>query len=113
MTLDFDGKLGEGLKFYSHNEAIVAFENGKVDLQANIFVKNLKGGISSTTTVGRIIFNNVLPEGFVYQNFPIDDDKMRLVVNSLIYGFGFEEAAGVLDKIKNLGFIYSGLSGIS
>jgi DNA-directed RNA polymerase subunit beta' len=92
---------------------LLAFENKKIDLQAKIYVKNLKGNISADTTVGRIIFNDVLPDDFPYQNIAIDDGQMKKIVNKLIYDYGFEISANVLDDIKDTGFRYSGFSGIS
>ncbi|HRZ29575.1 MAG TPA: hypothetical protein P5052_02295 [Candidatus Paceibacterota bacterium] len=109
----FDNKLGENKKFSSDTEALLAFENKKIDLQAKIFVKILKNNQSSETTVGRIIFNNILPIDFPYQNVAINDFEMRQIVNKLIYDYGFEISTNVLDSIKDIGFKYSGFSGIS
>jgi len=109
----FENKIGENKKFSSSNEALLAFENKKIDLQAKIFVKNLKGNISADTTVGRIIFNDILPTDFPYQNLAIDDGQMRKIVNKLIYDYGFEISTNILDNIKDIGFRYSGLSGLS
>lgn len=113
LSIAFPNKLGEGSKFSSSREALLAYENKKVDLQAKIYVKNLKGGASGDTTIGRIIFNDVLPEDFTYQNVTIGDSEMRKIVNKLIYDYGFEISTNVLDEIKDLGFRYSGFSGIS
>jgi len=54
-----------------------------------------------------------LPEDFTYQNVTIGDSEMRKIVNKLIYDYGFEISTNVLDEIKDLGFRYSGFSGIS
>lgn len=113
LSAAFPNKLGENKKFSSGKEAMLAFENGKIDLQATIYVKNLKGNISAETTVGRIIFNDLLPEDFPFQNINIGDAQMRQIVNKLIYDYGFEIATDILDEIKNIGFKYSGFSGIS
>ncbi|MFA5230715.1 MAG: hypothetical protein WC422_05180, partial [Candidatus Paceibacterota bacterium] len=111
MTVQFDGKLGENKKFANDTEALLAFENQKIDLQAKIFVKFLKNDQSAETTVGRIIFNDILPADFPYQNQAINDSEMRKIVNKLIYDYGFEISTNVLDSIKDVGFKYSGLSG--
>jgi DNA-directed RNA polymerase subunit beta' len=91
----------------------LAFENKKIDLQAKIFVKFLKNNQPAETTVGRIIFNDILPADFPYQNQNINDSEMKKIVNKLIYDYGFEISANVLDSIKDIGFKYSGFSGIS
>jgi hypothetical protein len=54
-----------------------------------------------------------LPTDFPYQNQAINDSEMRKIVNKLIYDYGFEISTNVLDSIKDVGFKYSGLSGIS
>jgi len=113
LTVEFNNKLGENKKFSSDKEALLAFENRKIDLQAKIYVKKLKGNISADTTVGRIIFNDILPEDFAYQNLSINDGEMKKIVNKLIYDYGFEVASNILDNIKDIGFRYSGFSGIS
>ncbi len=113
LTVQFENKLGENKKFANDTEALLAFENKKIDLQAKIFVKFLKNNESIETTVGRIIFNNILPADFPYQNKAINDSEMRKIVNKLIYDYGFEISTNVLDSIKDVGFKYSGLSGIS
>jgi len=92
---------------------MLAYENKKIGLHSLIYVQNLKGNQSFTTTYGRVLFNSLLPNDFPYQNEAVDDGRVRKIINDLIYSHGFEKTVTVLDNIKETGFLYSGLSGIS
>ena len=107
-----EGAKGEGKIFSDFQEALLAHEFGDVDLRAKIKVKMPSGEILETS-VGRIIFNNVLPEDFPFQNEVLDSKKLKEITWAVIEKYGFEEGAKIIDKIKELGFEYSTRSGLS
>ncbi len=65
------------------------------------------------TSVGRIIFNQILPEGFPFQNTTIKTKDLERIVSGIIKDYPLEKVEKTLDKIKDLGFEYSTLSGVS
>ena len=127
LTLEKDGEKGEGKVFKDENEAILAYDNHIISLHAKIKVrrtiKNEDGTIESklvNTTVGRVIFNEIIPQdiGFVDRtkdehkfDFEIDFlcDKKALgkIINRCINKHSATDTAKMLDDIKNLGFKYS------
>ena len=127
LTLEKDGEKGEGKVFKDENEAILAYDNHIISLHAKIKVrrtiKNKDGTVESklvNTTVGRVIFNEIIPQdiGFVDRtkdehkfDFEIDFlcDKKALgkIINRCINKHSATDTAKMLDDIKNLGFKYS------
>ncbi len=127
LTLEKDGEKGEGKVFKDENEAILAYDNHIISLHAKIKVRrtmlNENGEKESkivNTTVGRIIFNEVIPQniGFVDRtnpenkfDFEIDFlcDKKALgkIINRCINKQQATDTAKMLDNIKNLGFKFS------
>lgn len=130
---------GEGKIFGSFQEAILAYEFGQIDLGAKILVKGLKskavGLVKSRkslkkdqtssqgqkpypndfleTSVGRVIFNQSLPEDFPFVNKLINSQNLERVINKIIGNYGNEVAVSTLDKIKDLGFEYATILGLS
>ncbi|MCD5397107.1 MAG: DNA-directed RNA polymerase subunit beta' [Candidatus Pacebacteria bacterium] len=131
LTMLREGVKGEGKIFGSPQEAILAYEFGAVDFRAKIKVripqptkkeaknKNSQSVIRNSqievieTSVGRIIFNNVLPVDLSFQNYEMCDKNLNNVVSQVVEIYSWEIAGKILDKIKNLGFEYSTKSGVS
>ncbi len=130
LTMIIEGEKGEGGYYRDPDEAIMAFENDDVGIHAKIFVrieKEINGEIKSKkieTSVGRIIFNQGIPQdlGFVNReedpfqyeiNFPVVKKTMGTIIESVIRLHGLTESAEVIDYIKALGFKYSTLAGIT
>ncbi|MDQ3245039.1 MAG: DNA-directed RNA polymerase subunit beta', partial [bacterium] len=118
MTKSVDGEIGEGKYFGSPNTAISAYEYDIVSLRAKIKVmttdskKYEKFGTGLfETSVGRIIFNSILPEDFAYINEEINSKRISSLVDELILHYGIDATPPILDKIKELGFKYSTISG--
>jgi DNA-directed RNA polymerase subunit beta' len=127
-----NGRPKEGF-FGSFEDAKLAFDLGVVDLRSSIRVwttRTIQGkdGVVSTpemlptggikripveTTVGRIIFNEVLPEEIPFQNLGMDRPALRKVVSLCYRTLGGEATAQVVDRIKNTGFHYATRSGIT
>ncbi len=118
MTRIIAGEKGEGRYYSSPNAAILAHEFGIVDLRAKIQVlpsdtERYNGfeGKLFETTVGRLLFNNVLPKDYPYLNTEMSRKKMSELVDNLIERYGIENVPTIMDKIKTFGFKYATLSG--
>jgi DNA-directed RNA polymerase subunit beta' len=111
LTKIIDGGKGEGMIFGSFNESILASEFGHVGLKSKIKVVN--EGKTIETSVGRIIFNNILPEKFGYRNDLMNSKTLRKIMREVIDDFDKKTAQSTLDKVKDLGFEYATKSGIS
>jgi len=111
LTKMIDGGLGEGKVFSSPEEAHLAYDFKTIDLKSKIKVK--MNGQFVETSVGRVIFNEVFPKEFPYWNDVLNKKKIGGLIYSVIEKCGIERSEEVLDSIKNLGFEYSTLSGIS
>jgi DNA-directed RNA polymerase subunit beta' len=103
---------GEGKIFANYQEAILTYEFGQVDLRAKIKVRS-GGPEFLETSVGRIIFNQTLPEGYRFINELINSKKLEKVIGEIIDSYGKEKAVESLDQIKDLGFEYATLLGLS
>ena len=116
LTIPKPGARGEGKLFRSFDEAKLAYELGIIELGAEIVVRDPSLGSNGggmTTTAGRIIFNDALPPQLRFCNKTADKASLRTLVSDCISVLGNEGAAGVIDRIKGLGFEYATKSGIS
>ena len=127
LTQERPGILGEGKVFKSVNEAILCYENGGIKLQSKIIVrvtKTLADGTEVTgnveSTLGRFIFNEILPQdlGFVDRTIPGNEVKLEVdfhvgkkglkqILEKVINTHGATKTAEVLDDIKAMGYRYS------
>ncbi len=105
------GAKGEGKAFASMDEAIFAYQNGIVDVNAK--VKLLSGGSIIETSVGRVMFNDILPEHLRFVNEELTKKEIRGIMARILEELGQDEAARVADKIKDIGFKAVTKSGIS
>ncbi len=111
---------GEGLTFYSPEEVIIAYNEKKVDLHAFIkvktSVKEKDGSIVRKvidTTVGRVLFNQVVPEAVGYINELLTKKSLRDIIGEVVKTTGMARAAQFLDDIKELGFQMAFRGGLS
>ena len=111
LTKAVPGLLGEGKVFGSEEETLIAFNLKKINIRA--LVKVRRGEEIIETTAGRIIFNNILPEDFEYQNETMDSKAIKRMINKVVDIYEGDIAVETLDKIKDLGFKYATLSGIT
>jgi len=114
LTKIISGVRGEGKTFGTPEEALLAHEFGQIDLKAKIKVKIKEKFIE--TSVGRIIFNEALPKDYPFVNEEVRIKKLEKIVSEIFEKYGIEKSPIVqetLDKIKDLGFEYSTLSGFS
>ncbi len=111
--------LGEGLTFYGAEEVIIAYNEKRAELHAPIKCRvrvkengELKYKVIDTT-VGRILFNQVVPEEVGYINELLKKKNLRDIISEVIRVSGVAAAADFLDDIKNLGFHYAFRGGLS
>ena len=114
------GAKGEGLTFYGPEEALIAYNEGKVDIHApvKVIVKDLdeNGNIVDVmreTSVGRVIVNEVVPPEAGYINTIISKKSLRDIISDVIKVCGVAKAADFLDGIKNLGYQMAFKGGLS
>ena len=113
------GAKGEGLTFYGPEEAIIAHNEGKCDLHAQVKVvvddiidgKPVKHMVE--TSVGRVIVNGIIPKEVGYVNHIISKKSLRDIIADVIKNVGFAEACEFLDGIKNLGYRMAYEAGLS
>ncbi|MDZ7726375.1 MAG: DNA-directed RNA polymerase subunit beta' [Candidatus Campbellbacteria bacterium] len=118
MTQEIEGSKGEGKIFSSPNDAINAYDYGLIDFRAKVTVLGTDSekyadfeGKPFDTTVGRLLFNSVLPSNYRFINSSVERKIMSRIVNDIIENYETEEVSNILDKIKNLGFKYATISG--
>ncbi|TYP87768.1 DNA-directed RNA polymerase subunit beta' [Sphingobacterium allocomposti] len=111
---------GEGMTFYSPEEVIIALNENKIDLHAYIKVKtktkNKEGQIVDAiieTTVGRVIFNQIVPEEMGFINELLTKKSLRNVIGEIVKNTGMARAAQFLDDMKELGFQTAFKGGLS
>ena len=132
LTMEADGEIGEGKYFKDPEEAILAFENGAVGMHAKINVRRTLtiDGVKKTkkieTTVGRIIYNEGIPQDLGYVDrtnpeemfnyeisFTVNDKKIGDIINRCIKLHGLSVSSELLDNIKEKGYKYSTKSGLT
>ncbi|GHV67085.1 DNA-directed RNA polymerase subunit beta' [Bacteroidia bacterium] len=111
ITKEKKGAKGEGIRFYSPEEVIIALNEGAVDIHAKVKVriKNVdKNGRSKIevidTTVGRVILNQSTPVNFPYINELITKKALRDIIGEVLKKCGVDVTAKFLDDIKDLGY---------
>ena len=127
LTQERPGAKGEGMVFHNVNEAILAYENGAVTLHSRIkarVTKKMPDGTMKTgsveSTVGRFIFNEIVPQdlGFVDRSIPgnellmevdfhVGKKQLKQILEKVINVHGAVQTAETLDDIKAIGYKYS------
>ena len=132
LTIVHEGALGSGRVFSSEDEAIMAYSLGQITLQSPIKVRIFRtfgeesGSKLIDTTLGRLIFNDALPQNLGFVKRECLDDMFKLEIDELVgkkqlskivdqcfHTQGEHKTAQVLDKIKALGFKYSTVGAIT
>jgi len=100
--------------YASFDEAKLAYDMGLVDLQARIRVRDVRlGGQSIVTTLGRILFNEVVPPELGFRNQVMDKKAIKDLVTECYHKLGEAPTALMADRMKELGFRYATRSGIT
>ncbi len=136
LTQDRPDKKGQGRVFTDTTEALLAYQHGVVDLQALIKVRldSVAAGNSGTsvynlpppekatvlvngkpveTTVGRIIFNEALPERLRFKNYAMKKENLKQIIAECFKEYGRAKTAELADEIKRLGFYYATKAGVT
>ncbi|MHC4527690.1 MAG: DNA-directed RNA polymerase subunit beta', partial [Planctomycetota bacterium] len=127
LTSMTPGEKGEGMTFRDMFEAMSAYDLGKVSLQANVKVRLSKArvltedgssievdkSVTVETTVGRCIFNDMLPAGMPFYNMTMSQKMLSQVISDCYSVAGSAETVDLLDMIKDIGFRYATLAGLS
>ncbi|OGX26549.1 MAG: DNA-directed RNA polymerase subunit beta' [Omnitrophica WOR_2 bacterium RIFCSPHIGHO2_02_FULL_45_21] len=115
---------GEGMVFSSPDEVIAAHNDSAVELHARIKVRvdslyDLEQGelVENRqlieTTAGRVIFNQTLPQGFGFINLELNKSNIGSIVANCYKRYGHGSTIGLLERLKNLGFEYATIGGMS
>ena len=112
---------GEGMKFYGPEEVIIAYNERRVDLHAKISIRlpkdmtDLSKGyrIFDNTTVGRVIFNQVVPPEVGYINELLTKKSLRDIIGKVVKVCGVARTAQFLDDIKSIGYTMAYRGGLS
>ena len=118
MTKVVDGANGEGKHFSSPNDAINAYDYGVIDFRAKVKVLSTytpkyaqyEGKIFETT-VGRLLFNSVLPSDHPFINDVVTQKTLFQIIIDIIDDRGTEAVPAIVDKLKRFGFKYATVSG--
>ena len=118
LTLENPQARGAGKRFSSPDEAVLAFDAGVMDIQAPIEVFRVNGADEwSRTTFGRLQFRDVLPEELAKDptnwNTLMEKGALKDLVSRSYVHLGHNPTATMLDKIKQVGFHYATVSGIT
>ena len=111
ITKERAGVKGEGLAFYSEEEAIVALNEGRVDIHAKVKVRI--NGVLVETTPGRVIVNQYVPKELGFQNVLMKKGAVKSIISQVIKTCGVARAAQFLDDIKDLGYYRAFRGGLS
>jgi DNA-directed RNA polymerase subunit beta' len=130
MTMERPGEKGEGRVFADATEAQLAYEGGFISLRARVKVRLSNSAATEVyhergksvtlapralveTTVGRVIFNEVLPERLRFKNYAMNKENLRGIIAECFKFQGRQATADLADAIKRLGFTYATKAGAS
>jgi DNA-directed RNA polymerase subunit beta' len=126
LTMQMAGRRGEGMVFKNVEEVELAHSLGKVHTHARIKVKLPPGrrlktdvealgkpGAVIETTVGRVLFNSILPEGMLFYNIPMRSSELARVISDCYQALGRRKTIDLLDNMNRVGFSWSTRSGLS
>ncbi len=113
LTQERPGARGEGKVLYSPEEVRIAYDAGELDEQARVKVR-IDGAVVETT-VGRVLFGEILPPsiGLSHVNRVMTKKEMTKLIDAVYREVGLHETVKMLDKLKALGFYYATKAGVS
>ncbi|MCL8024588.1 DNA-directed RNA polymerase subunit beta' [Nocardioides bruguierae] len=125
LTSDRGEQKGDGRAFASPAEAVMAFDRGEISMQSTIKVRQddvvppegvegqLGEAVVFPTTLGRILFNDLLPIDYPYVNGEVGKKKLGQIVNDLAERYPKVVVAASLDALKDAGFRWATFSGVT
>lgn len=112
MTYEKPGVTDQEVRnFESIDEAIMAFDDKKIEVQTRVQLTFRDQKI--TSTFGRILFNEVFPKDFAFQNDTMTKKRLQKVMSDIYFKYGQDLTAQIADDLKDLGFEYATRSGLS
>jgi len=111
LTKSRDGCRGQGLMFSDMEEAVLAYQDEEAELQAKVKLR-WKGQLLETT-VGRVLFNFVLPEEVRFVNELVDKGRLSNLIAKVYRVCGHSRTVELLDALKSMGFEWATLAGMS
>ena len=111
LTYNRPGANEKTEHFTGIEEAVMALDSGKIQLQSPITI-NFRGK-RRTSTVGRVLFNEIFPEDFPFQDAAMTKKKLASVMAEAYDKYGQSTTAKIADDLKDIGFLYATKSGIS
>ncbi|MGB4758824.1 MAG: DNA-directed RNA polymerase subunit beta' [Candidatus Saccharimonadales bacterium] len=111
LTYDRPGVASKAKPFTSLDEALMAFDAGSLSLQDHIRVPFR--GSEHESTLGRVLFNETFPEDFKFVDEPMTKKRLQKVMAAVYEKYGQEVTADIADSLKDLGFKYATVSGLS
>jgi DNA-directed RNA polymerase subunit beta' len=118
MTKPCEDEKGEGKRFASTEEVRIAYDHGAVDLRARVELRDPEGTAGEApdlidTTVGRVLFNSIVPEGVDFVNEVLTKKNMRSLIARVLDQSGYRKTARFLDDMKALGFERATTAGLT
>ncbi len=129
LTRQDDGVVGEGRAFVNLAEAMMAYDKNELALQAKISIRLGKvvpprdypvppdwepgTPLRMETTIGRVIFNEALPEDFPFVNYSVSKKQLSVIVNALAEQYPKVQVAQSLDNLKDAGFHWATRAGVT
>ena len=115
LTSMRENQTGEGRSFSSVAEALMAFDQGSLSPQAKIKIRLNENGKSVTreTSLGRALFNEVLPDTFAFVDEDVTKKRLGGIVDNLAEFYPKVTVAAVLDELKALGFYWATRAGVT
>ncbi len=111
LTMAKSGARGEGKAFFSMDEVVLAHAENRVDLHARIRLR-WEGSLVETT-VGRVLFNRIIPAELRYKNDVLDKKGLAALIGEAFDRLGLEKTIGFLDDLKDAGFSFATKSGLT
>jgi len=115
MSLAREGARGQGASFATNRDVITAYQGGELEVFTKVKLRVMEKGKAKVieTTVGRVIFNGVLPVGFRFVNAVLGKKNIGQIIAECYNTFGHTVTIGLLDRLKDLGFEYATFGGAS
>jgi DNA-directed RNA polymerase subunit beta' len=111
LTKQRPGAKGEGKTFANADEVVIAYNTKAVDLHAKIRYRHRSGMIN--TTVGRVIFNNIVPDELGFINELLTKNRIRQIIGTCFRSAGLAKTVEFLDDVKDMGFEFATKGGLS
>ncbi len=111
LTYNRGSEESKAISFSSLNEALMALDANEITLQT--IVATVFRGEKRETTLGRILFNEIFPEDFPFQDHAMTKKRLNAVLSLAYQIYGQDVTADLADKLKDLGFLHATKSGLS